>query len=380
MKKLPNPIRLHKAIWIGLVLLSLKQKNFRLLFIDISSLIKQVNNIFIRSKRKHNLVFNFISFYMKLPEFYPIWYKKNYRYFETKFSFFLKSFLKNEKNPLIQKMSEYAIFPGRRTRPMLILGIAESANVNIKQDDLIKSCFAIELFHRAAIVLDDLLDEDINRRGIESFHSKYGIKNSILISHYLVSLGLDILSKSEKKILLISWAKNYREAVLGEFVDINIKKGFNYNKALNKTIAFFEFAGIILNEFDKKHNYIPLFNKLGKIFQISNDFFDFLELGKKNRKNNIILHDIASNFVVQYLKAKYPSLIKKIISKKSFSTKEVNNLIRLSAEINPFFDKKMTIQKRDIVNLSIPFKCQTKALDYVNFIISKEYWSHEYTK
>lgn len=59
----------------------------------------------------------------------------------------------------------------------------------------IQKAIGIELLHHASLIVDDIIDNAIERRGRKAFWRKYGINVSILFAHKLVSMAGNILKK-----------------------------------------------------------------------------------------------------------------------------------------------------------------------------------------
>jgi len=77
---------------------------------------------------------------------------------------------------------------GKRLRPLICMLCAEAVGGDYKKT---KDVFlALELIHNGTLVHDDILDEDLFRRGRPSTQSKFGGKTSVLTGDGLLSLGL----------------------------------------------------------------------------------------------------------------------------------------------------------------------------------------------
>jgi len=85
--------------------------------------------------------------------------------------------------------AKYAITGGgKRLRPIICTFCAEVAGGNYKDT---KDVFlALELIHNGTLVHDDIIDEDLFRRGYPSAPVKFGGKRAVLTGDALLSLGL----------------------------------------------------------------------------------------------------------------------------------------------------------------------------------------------
>lgn len=59
----------------------------------------------------------------------------------------------------------------------------------------VKKAIGVELLHHASLIVDDIIDNAIERRGRKAFWRKHGVNISILFAHKLVSIAGILLSK-----------------------------------------------------------------------------------------------------------------------------------------------------------------------------------------
>ncbi len=99
---------------------------------------------------------------------------------------------------------------GKRFRPFITLasydamtgGQATSADL-LDQDDLplppfvCRAAMAIEVFHKASLVHDDIEDDDPYRYGRETLHKAYGLPIALNVGDYLIGLGYRLLKPQE---------------------------------------------------------------------------------------------------------------------------------------------------------------------------------------
>lgn len=77
---------------------------------------------------------------------------------------------------------------GKRLRPLLCVLSAELVGGDYRKTE--KAFLALELIHNGTLVHDDIIDEDLLRRGKPSVHVKFGGKRAVLTGDILLSLGL----------------------------------------------------------------------------------------------------------------------------------------------------------------------------------------------
>lgn len=84
---------------------------------------------------------------------------------------------------------------GKRIRPIIVHLVAEALNHNI---NVSSSALAIEYFHTASLVADDLpcMDDDDMRRSKPSTHKVYGETLALLVSYALIAAGYEHIAKN----------------------------------------------------------------------------------------------------------------------------------------------------------------------------------------
>lgn len=90
---------------------------------------------------------------------------------------------------LLREACEYALLNGgKRIRPAFVLMLGKALG---GAADVMPAALAIEFFHSASLVADDLpcMDDDDERRNKPSVHKKYGENLAILVSYALIAAG-----------------------------------------------------------------------------------------------------------------------------------------------------------------------------------------------
>ena len=98
---------------------------------------------------------------------------------------------------------KYACRGGKRIRPLILNLAAETINnenissLNSKsRENIFAVSSAIELLHTESVIHDDIIDSDNIRRGLPSFHVKYGYNTSILTADFILGIILNISAKT----------------------------------------------------------------------------------------------------------------------------------------------------------------------------------------
>lgn len=102
--------------------------------------------------------------------------------------------------------------PGQKMRPALVLLSAKAAFENEKKagnehpcsEDVILLATIVEYIHSASLIHDDVVDEDISRRGKPSMNARFGNKISVLAGDMLYSHAFALLTdRFDRKIMKI---------------------------------------------------------------------------------------------------------------------------------------------------------------------------------
>jgi hypothetical protein len=91
---------------------------------------------------------------------------------------------------------EFLLSEGKRYRPFLCVAIAQSLGApSMKDEDLMKSAIAVECFHKASLIHDDIEDEDSLRNGLPTLHARHGIPLALNSGDFLLGEGYRLISE-----------------------------------------------------------------------------------------------------------------------------------------------------------------------------------------
>jgi octaprenyl-diphosphate synthase len=107
---------------------------------------------------------------------------------------------------------------GKRLRPALLLLSGQSSGGLIPQH--IDLAVVVELIHTATLVHDDIIDEAVVRRHVETMNTKWGSKISILFGDYLFSRAYTILSAMDSQVATIIMSQTINILCEGEMVQL----------------------------------------------------------------------------------------------------------------------------------------------------------------
>jgi geranylgeranyl diphosphate synthase, type II len=193
---------------------------------------------------------------------------------------------------------------GKRSRPFITLSAYDAlkgakGTLGVDQIDLPDSVrrvsLAIEAFHKASLVHDDIEDDDTFRYGQETLHRRHGVATAINVGDYLLGMGYRLVARDRKELggecaadILNKMADAHLKLSEGQGAELLWRdardKSLTALDALKiyalKTAPAFEaalYAGIRLagaaDEYEKP---VTEFSKsLGIAFQILNDLKDW---------------------------------------------------------------------------------------------------------
>lgn len=193
---------------------------------------------------------------------------------------------------------------GKRSRPLITLAAYDAlkgGKGTLAADDLDlpdavkRSALAIEAFHKASLVHDDIEDDDAFRYGQETLHRQHGIGTAINIGDYLIGLGYRLVSR-ERKVLGAECAADILDKLADSHLKLSEGQGAELlwreaaDKSLTpldalkiyalKTSPAFEaalYSGVRLaGPADDREKMVGDFSRnLGVAFQILNDLKDW---------------------------------------------------------------------------------------------------------
>ena len=96
---------------------------------------------------------------------------------------------------------DWLLRAGKRWRPFLAActfeAIAGQAGRPIP-DDFRKLALAVECFHKASLVHDDIEDDDASRYGQRALHEQYGVPVALNVGDFLLGLGYRLLAETDR--------------------------------------------------------------------------------------------------------------------------------------------------------------------------------------
>jgi geranylgeranyl diphosphate synthase type II len=103
------------------------------------------------------------------------------------------------KNTPLKEACEYALVEGKRFRPVIVQMVSKALG---HQLDVWDAAIAVEFFHTASLIADDLpcMDNDDMRRSRPSLHKAFGESTALLASYALIAAGYGAIHDGAKKL------------------------------------------------------------------------------------------------------------------------------------------------------------------------------------
>jgi geranylgeranyl pyrophosphate synthase len=193
---------------------------------------------------------------------------------------------------------------GKRSRPFITLAAYDAlkgapglrgADGVALPDAVRRTALAMEVFHKASLVHDDIEDDDAFRYGRETLHRQHGLATALNIGDYLIGLGYRLVSRERKELggdcaadILDRLADAHQKLADGQGAELlwrdRQEKSLTALDALKiyalKTAPAFEaalYAGLRLAVPAEKYEklVVEFSRHLGVAFQILNDLKDW---------------------------------------------------------------------------------------------------------
>lgn len=196
------------------------------------------------------------------------------------------SFLSGDQTSVIA--SEWLGSDGKRWRPYLLTSVymALSGDTEISEEVRL-AAIAVECFHKASLVHDDIQDNEVVRYGKQTVNAAYGIPIAINVGDILLGEGYRLLAGCENKELWKIVAEAHISLCKGQGMELewsaepkDLSMDFVLDIFCNKTVPAFDISlimGAICANSDENirkilHNYS---RALGIAYQLQDDIEDF---------------------------------------------------------------------------------------------------------
>ncbi|MFQ5627813.1 MAG: polyprenyl synthetase family protein, partial [bacterium] len=227
---------------------------------------------------------------------------------------YLISIVKQEKPVSLYEPIRYALNgSGKRLRPILLLLTTEAMGGDVEK--AIPAAGAIEVLHNFTLVHDDIMDNDVTRRGRPTVHHKWDVDVALLAGDGLVALAFQSLVRTQTK-RLVEVHKLFTNCILElcegqaldkEFESYDSVSMDDYLKMISKKTGCLlglcaQMGGVLAEGNEQEVAALKVFGEsLGVAFQIQDDLLDITSeekvLGKdfgsdikRKKKTFLLIH------------------------------------------------------------------------------------------
>ncbi|MCL4479637.1 MAG: polyprenyl synthetase family protein [Deltaproteobacteria bacterium] len=197
--------------------------------------------------------------------------------------------------PEIPVISQHLIGSGgKRIRPYLV--IMSSRMFNVPKKDYVKVAAAVELYHSASLLHDDVVDNAKQRRGIPSANHVWGNKNSVLVGDFLLARTSSIIANMRNHDLLELFVDVLGHMAEGELIQMQLSHKpdlteDDYFSIVKKKTAHLisascESGAIVGNAGQQFRKVLRRYGLLiGMAFQLIDDNIDYTSMSKVSGKD-----------------------------------------------------------------------------------------------
>ncbi len=179
---------------------------------------------------------------------------------------------------------------GKRWRPMLTAAVFETAGGELER--IRPAALAVECFHKASLIHDDIEDGDDERYGEPTLHRRYGVPAAINVGDFLIGEGYRLLAQAAfpaevRAAMTLAAARGHRELCLGQGEELAfcrrpapVTEGAVLRIYERKTAAAFEVAVLVgaaaAGYGEETCSLLSSFSRaVGTAYQIRDDMEDF---------------------------------------------------------------------------------------------------------
>lgn len=179
---------------------------------------------------------------------------------------------------------------GKRWRPYLLCAVYQAITGDTRMnEDVHRAAVAVECFHKASLIHDDIEDKDLTRYGQPTVNALYGDAYAINVGDALLGEGYRILAKSNNMELVRLIADAHSALCKGQGAELEwcasphpIELDFSLSIFRNKTVPAFEVSLLLGLACTGNHAHLrPMLKNyseaLGIAYQLKDDLEDFCQ-------------------------------------------------------------------------------------------------------
>ncbi len=104
----------------------------------------------------------------------------------------LRNAVQTKDTHLNELASHLIIAGGKRLRPVLSIAAAQVGNESPVSDEVIQGSIACELVHLGSLYHDDVMDESLTRRGVDTVNARWGNLQAILAGDFMLAKASEV--------------------------------------------------------------------------------------------------------------------------------------------------------------------------------------------
>ncbi|KAG1151463.1 hypothetical protein G6F38_001255 [Rhizopus arrhizus] len=192
----------------------------------------------------------------------------------------LGSVEKPKEDILLEPFQYLCANPGKDIRSKMI----EAFNLwlQVPEDDLKVITRVIEMLHSASLLIDDVEDDSILRRGVPAAHHIYGVPQTINCANYVYFLALSELTKLNKPNMIIIYTEELINLHRGQGMELFWRDTLTcpteqefLDMVNDKTGGLLRLAVKLMQEASQSEiDYTGLVSKIGIHFQVRDDYMN----------------------------------------------------------------------------------------------------------
>ncbi|KAI9268747.1 geranylgeranyl pyrophosphate synthase [Sporodiniella umbellata] len=197
---------------------------------------------------------------------------------------------KSQDDILLEPFEYLCANPGKDIRSKLIQAFDLWLNVPQKELKAIKQ--VIGMLHSASLLIDDVEDSSLLRRGVPAAHHIFGMPQTINCANYVYFVSLSEILKLNKPTMVTAFTEELINLHRGQGIELFWRDTLTcpteqefLDMTNNKTGGLIRLAIRLMQEAShSKADYIKLANKIGIFFQVRDDYMNLRSGQYKNNK------------------------------------------------------------------------------------------------
>ena len=207
----------------------------------------------------------------------------------------LRTAVETKDSHLNELASHLIIAGGKRLRPVLSIAAAQVGSESAVSDEVIQGSIACELVHLGSLYHDDVMDESMTRRGVDTVNARWGNLQAILAGDFMLAKASEVSAALGTEVVTLL-AQTIGKLCEGQIEEL--RATYNVSRSIpsylvsieGKTASLFATAArigaIVAGQDRKLIDALTIYGTAyGMVFQIVDDILDVIatddELGKR---------------------------------------------------------------------------------------------------